>query len=343
MKFNSVFIESFAHHLPDKVITSDELEARLAPLYERIKLPAGRLELMTGIRERRMWDVGTRPSELSAQAAKKTLDKSNISKDQIEILIHASVCRDFLEPATASVVHHHLGLSPKCMIMDVSNACLGVLSSFLLVANMIESGAIKCGMVVSGENSAPLLEETINFFLNDTSITRKSIKKYFANLTIGSAAVGYILTHKDLAPNGHKILGGASMTKSDANKLCQGDGSRDSLMMETESEELLHAGIELATSTWDETKKILNWNNDTPDWIITHQVGKAHEAITFDKLNISLDKAFANYQTLGNTGSAALPSALSQLSESGKIKKGDLVALLGIGSGLSSTMLGVQW
>ncbi len=343
MLFNSVYIESFAHYLPEKIITSDDLEKRLAPLYERIKLPAGRLELMTGIRERRMWDVGTRPSLLSSKAAEKALDRSNIKKEQVEILIHASVCRDFLEPATASVVHHHLGLSPKCMIMDVSNACLGVLSSFILVANMIESGAIKCGMIVSGENAAPLLEETVNFFLNDESINRKSIKKYFANLTIGSAAVGYILTHKDLAPEGHKIIGGASMTKSDAFKLCQGDGSKDSLMMETESEELLHAGIELAIDTWDETKNILEWDNDTPDWIITHQVGKAHEQITFDKLNISLDKAFSNYQTLGNTGSAALPSALSQLHDTDKIKKGDLVALLGIGSGLSSTMLGVQW
>lgn len=343
MKFNSVNIDTFAHYISDTIVTSDDIEQRLSPLYERLKLPVGRLELMTGIRERRVWNVGTRPSHLSSVAAQKALDKSNIDKDQIEILIHSSVCRDFLEPATASVVHSSLGLSPNCMIMDVSNACLGVLSSFILVANMIDSGAIKCGMIVSGENSSPLLEQTIDFLLNDSTITRKSVKKYFANLTIGSAAVGYILCHDSLSPDGHKLLGGASMTKSDANKLCQGDGSKDSLMMQTDSEELLHAGIELATDTWDYTKNILDWSNDTPDWIITHQVGKAHEQITFDKLNLSLDKAYSNYEVLGNTGSAALPSALSQLSDTKNIKKGELVALLGIGSGLSSTMLGVQW
>jgi 3-oxoacyl-[acyl-carrier-protein] synthase-3 len=266
-----------------------------------------------------------------------------LAKEDIGILIHASVCRDFLEPATASVVHAQLELSKHCMIMDVSNACLGVLSSFLLVANMIEQGVIKAGLIVSGENSAPLVEETIKFLNSDSSINRKSIKKYFANLTIGSAGVAYILAHQDYNRDGHKILGGASMTKSDANKLCQGDGNANSLMMQTDSEELLHAGLELAEDTWQETKSILQWKNDTPDFFITHQVGKAHEQLTFDRLNISLDKAFANYPTLGNTGSAALPTALSQLADSGKLRGGEYLALLGIGSGLSSTMLGVKW
>ena len=343
MKFSSVMIDAYAHFLSDQVVTSDEIEQRLSSVYKRLKLPEGRLELMTGIKERRIWDVGTLPSFIATEAGRRTLNKTDIDKSEIGILIHASVCRDFLEPATASVVHAHLGLSEQCMIMDVSNACLGVLSSMLLVANMIEQGTIKAGLIVSGENSAPLLEETITFLNSDQSITRKSIKKYFANLTIGSAGVGYILAHRDISPHGHQIIGGASMTKSDANKLCQGDGSRDSLMMQTDSEELLHAGLELASDTWNATKNILAWDNETPNYFITHQVGKAHEQLTFERLGISLDKAYANYSTLGNTGSAALPTALSELGESGRLKPNDLLALLGIGSGLSSTMLGVKW
>ncbi len=62
MHFRRVCLESFGYTLPDEVVTTAELERRLAPLYERLRLPEGRLELMTGIRERRFFPPGTRPS-----------------------------------------------------------------------------------------------------------------------------------------------------------------------------------------------------------------------------------------------------------------------------------------
>ena len=73
MKFENVCIESLAVALPDAVWTSAEIEERLRPLYERLRLPAGRLELMTGIRERRMWAAGTRPSDASAAAGRAAI------------------------------------------------------------------------------------------------------------------------------------------------------------------------------------------------------------------------------------------------------------------------------
>lgn len=343
MKFNSVNIESFAYHLPDTILTSDEIEDRLAPLYQRLKLPSGRLELMTGISQRRIWPAGTKPSELSWLAAEKALKKTNIDRKNIGVLIHSSVCRDFLEPATASVVHNRLNLSPDCMIFDLSNACLGVLNSFVIVATMIENGMIDHGLVVSGENSGPLIEETINTILTDDTITRKTIKKYIANLTIGSAAVAFLISRSELSPNGHKIIGGAGMTKSNACKLCQGSGDTNSLMMETNSEELLHAGVELASNTWEKFKQNTKWNNETPDWVVTHQVGTAHEKITMESLELEDRNSFTTYKTLGNTGSAALPVTLIKLAETNDLKRNDHVALLGIGSGLSSIMLGVEW
>ena len=115
MKFKKVVISSFAYHLPDKIMTSGEIEDKLAPLYQRLNLPAGRLELMTGIKERRFWSPGTRPSELSTQAARNLFEKNIIKPGDIDLIIHASVCRDFLEPSTASVVHCNLGLRPEAM------------------------------------------------------------------------------------------------------------------------------------------------------------------------------------------------------------------------------------
>lgn len=343
MKFKNVVIESFDYFLSDTVVSSTDIELRLAPLYAKLKLPEGRLELMTGIKERRMWAPGTRPSDLSTMAAKKCLEKSKIKPDQIDLLIHASVCRDFLEPATASVVHANLGLSDSAMIFDLSNACLGVINSMVVAGQMIESGMIQSALIVSGENGGPLLEHTIHELLNNPTIDRKSIKKFIANLTIGSAATAIMLTHKSLSPDSPKILGGAVKTDSSANHLCRGDGNTHSLIMETDSEELLKYGIKLGQLTWAKAREELSWTPDDIDMVLTHQVGSAHEKLSIESLELNHVKTYRTYPTLGNTGSSALPITMMMAFEEGHISKGDHLALLGIGSGLSSIMLGVKW
>jgi 3-oxoacyl-[acyl-carrier-protein] synthase-3 len=342
MKFKNVVIESFGYSLSDTIIFSDAIEKRLAPLYEKLKLPEGRLELMTGITARRSWPLGTKPSDLSTAAATDLFKKSKIQPSDVDLLIHASVCRDFLEPATASVVHANLNLSRSAMIFDLSNACLGVVNALVVAGNMIENGQIKTALIVSGENGGPLLESTINELLSNPNIDRKNIKKYIANLTIGSAATAFLITHKDLSPDSPRLLGGAVETDSSANHLCRGDGNTHSLVMETDSEELLKYGVNLAKSTWQQMKAELSWTNDTPDLVLTHQVGVAHEKLTFESLELTHIKTFKTYPFLGNTGSSALPITFMLAHEDGLIKKGDKVALLGIGSGLSSIMLGVQ-
>ena len=160
MIFNSLRLHSYAYEEPENYYTSVEIEDQLSDLYTRAKLPQGRLELQTGIKRRGFWPKGTSPSSIATKAAEKIL--KNFPRDKVDLLLHASVCRDFLEPATAAKVHFNLKLSPHCMISDLSNACLGVLSSILMAGQMIERGVIKTALIVSGENSGPLLEETIH-------------------------------------------------------------------------------------------------------------------------------------------------------------------------------------
>src|SRR5215213_7636790 len=120
MRYQNVCLEALAYTLPDEIVTSSELETRLEPLYRRLRLPQGRLELMTGIRERRFWAPDTLPGDISVQTAKKLLSQAEIDPAHIGALLHASVCRDYLEPATACSVHHRLGLSSACVVYDVS-------------------------------------------------------------------------------------------------------------------------------------------------------------------------------------------------------------------------------
>ncbi|MEX2559161.1 MAG: 3-oxoacyl-ACP synthase III, partial [Pirellulales bacterium] len=71
MRYRNVCLEAFGYTLPDEIVTSAEIERRLAPLYTRLGLPEGRLELMTGIRERRFWPAGTLPSQPSIASAER--------------------------------------------------------------------------------------------------------------------------------------------------------------------------------------------------------------------------------------------------------------------------------
>lgn len=341
MRFEHVCIESLAVALPDEVWTSAEIETRLAPLYERLRLPAGRLELMTGIRERRMWPVGTRPSDASAAAGKAVLERSRLRAEQVELFIHAAVSRDMLEPATASFAHRRIGLPPTAQILDVSNACLGFLNALTLAAGLIESGQIRCALVASGENGRPLVDETLRT-LNDGRLSRNDIKPYFANLTIGSGAVAAIVCHRSLAGGaGHRLLGGVARAATAHSDLCQGDThGAEALAMQTDSERLLVAGVELARETWAEFSKA---HGTRFDRFICHQVGSVHRRKLYETLGLDLARDFSTFETLGNTGSVALPATLALAAEAGAVKPDDRVALLGIGSGLSCLMLALEW
>ena len=182
MSFSKVVIEKMTYALPPNIVSSEELEECLSPLYDRLSLNVGRLELMTGIKERRFWDSKQKASEASAEAGIKLLREGNIDPCEVDLLIHSAVCRDRLEPATASYVHNLMGLGQDTQILDISNACLGFLNDLMLAGSMIEQGTIKRAIIVAGENGKPLVDETVNL-LNTGEFNRKSIKPYFANLT----------------------------------------------------------------------------------------------------------------------------------------------------------------
>jgi acyl-CoA:acyl-CoA alkyltransferase len=344
MKFQNVCLESIAVALPEEVLTSAAIEERLRPMYERLKLPFGRLELMTGIKERRHWPAGTRPSDASAAAGRAVLAKTALRPEQLGVFIHAAVSRDMLEPATASFAHRKIGLPGSTQIMDVSNACLGFLNSMVLLAGLIESGQIQAGMVVSGENGRPLIDQTLQHLLA-TPLSRNEIKPFFANLTIGSGAVGAVLCHRDLVKGrGHRLLGGIGRAATQHSELCQGDShGADALAMQTDSEQLLIAGVELARETWQEFCAETSWDAARTDRFICHQVGSVHRRKLYESLGLDLAKDFSTFEHLGNMGSASLPATLAQAIDAGAVREGDRVGLLGIGSGLNCLMLALEW
>jgi len=348
MRYQRVCVEAFTTILPPEICTSAEIESRLDPVYQRLGLPAGRLELMSGIRERRFFPQGTRPGTISSQTVRKALDVSHLNPDLCGALIHGSVCRDQMEPATAAGVHHAAGLPRQAIVLDFSNACLGLLNGMLAIADMIELGRIQAGIVVGTETGRSLVEGTISRLLADPGVTRKSIKLDFASLTIGSGTAAIVLCDESISRTGNRLLGGACLANTSHHELCAGGVDPVSTgdgrpQMSTDSEALLHAGVELAEDTWKLAKSELDWTNASVQKVFTHQVGKAHRSLLLNRLQLSEQIDFPTVEFLGNTGAAALPTAVSLGLQQGFVATGDYLALLGIGSGLNSIMLGLDW
>ena len=131
MRFQNVSIQSLAYVDPPHRITSADLEARFSATLERLGIPRGFVEQLSGVEARRFWDEGVRPSDVATQAAEKAISRAGIDRARLGILVNTSVCRDFIEPSTACLVHGNLGLEPTCLNFDVSNACLVFLNGKL--------------------------------------------------------------------------------------------------------------------------------------------------------------------------------------------------------------------
>jgi 3-oxoacyl-[acyl-carrier-protein] synthase-3 len=336
--FQSTCIESIAHVLPDRVVRSEELEERLAPLYEKLGRSVGRLELMTAVRERRFWAGGTTPSEAASRAGARAIAAAGIDKAAIGCVVNGSVCRDLLEPATASLVHHRLGLSPSALVFDVTNACLGFLNGLVIIANMIELGQIRAGLVTCAECAETVVESTIETLVHgDTSNER--LKLAFATLTLGSGAAAAVLTHESISRSKYRLLGGAFRSASEHHRLCLGTPTS----METQAEALKVEGCKLARPTWDNTREALGWSNTDVDRIFCHQVGEAHRRLLLETLDLPISKDYETLSWLGNTGAASLPLGLSMGMEAGFLAQGQRAVLLGIGSGINCLFLGLAW
>ena len=346
MIYSKVYIDAFGYELPLHVVTSDDLEMRLAPVYEALHFQRGQLEAITGIRERRFWDPDYKMHVGAVKAGQKALEASSISPQDVGMLIYGGVCRDNLEPATACAVANGLGLGSDVMIYDVSNACLGVLNGMVQVANAIELGQVRAGIVVSCESARQIIDLTIDRML--ASKDMEIFKKTIATLTGGSGAVAVILTDRSLADSGHRILGGAAKSAAEFHRLCvwgpdTGIPASGLHQMETDSVGVLQNGVILGIDTFKAFRQELAWPADKPDKIICHQVGATHQRNILDAIGIDPSKDFTTFKFLGNIGTVSLPITAAIADEREFLLPADLVGFLGIGSGLNCLMLGIEW
>ena len=338
MLYENVVIKSVAAIEPPHTIPSEEVAERLRPTLRRLLVPGNPLIDLAGIHERRFWDVGMQPSDGATLAANEALRRADIDPKQVGILINTSVSRDFLEPSTACLVHGNLKLSDTCESFDVGNACLAFVNGMNIAAQMLERGEIDYALIVNGENSREINDTTIQRLL-EPKVTRKQFKAEFASLTLGSGSAAMVMTRGDLHPEGHQYRGGVARAATQFNMLCRGWNHQ----MWTDTKTLLVEGMKLAGSTLAAARTVLGWVVQELDHVVIHQVSKAHTEGFIRAFGARPETVYRIFPRLGNIGPASIPTVLANIVDNGSVKKGDRIALMGIGSGLNCAMSEVVW
>ena len=348
MRYSKVYVDAITYEIPPTVVTTAELEARLAPLYKKIFIPPKQVETLSGIKERRWWHEGFRLADGAVTASRKALDKTSMSAKDVEAVVYAGVYKEVFEPATACKVAAELGVNPGATIHDVNNACLGMINGMIDVANRIELGQIKAGLVVASESAREPVNEAIEQMLENP--TMQFFVQSIAAITAGSGSAAILLTDGSFGnPHGrHKLLGGTIQSAPEHHNLClwghERLGSR--LVKEfssTDAVGVMKNGVELLKKTFSYFLKEMGWRRDDVDKVIAHQVAKPNRVSGLKAVGIPETKEFPTFHYLGNMGSASLPATAAIAEEQGFLQPGNRVSFFGIGSGLSCVMLGLEW
>ena len=276
--FDDVAIVSLEACEAPIVVSSASVDERLAPFYERTDGQPGLLETLAGIRERRQWPDDVSFTDAAAMAGEKAIVASGVDRSRIGLLIDTSVCRARLEPSSAVTVHDALGLQTTCLNFDLVNACLGFVNAMHLAGVMIDSGQIDYALIVDGEGTREIYDNTINH-LNQNGEGLADIIANFAiadtRVRVGGGGARPPLREPRQPPDACA----ASSVPPPSTTSC---ASARSSGMTTDTRGLLDAGTELAKLAWDDAGAGDTWGGR--DRYIFHQVSEVHTNAMLDVL-----------------------------------------------------------
>ncbi len=334
IRYDDVALLSVASVLPTRVTTSDSIEERLAGALTQLRLKPGLLRRVAGVNERRNWAEGESSDVATIEAGRQALEQAGVMPSQIGLIINTSVSRKHLEPSVAVRLHHGLGLPSSAINFDVANACLGFINGMTLASGMIQSGQIDYAIIVNGEDADEIQVNTIDR-LNRGGLDRDGFMSEFASLTLGSGAAAAVLGRASEHPEGHRIIGGVTRAATQFHELCV--GSVDGMF--TDAKALLKGGLALVVDAWREAQSTFSWSS--MNRYITHQVSSVHTNAIVKAVGLDRRRVPVTYPGLGNVGPASIPITLA--AEQATLQRDDRVLLMGVGSGLNTSMLELAW
>ena len=293
----NIKIESLGIYLPETVLTTSDLISQCK------QPPSLDLEKITGIRERRM-AVGEYAVDLAVKAAENALKMSKYSAEDLDMIICTSISKynrqdevDF-EPATSMKIRKRIG-AVNTINFDIANACAGMLNGIYIMESFIKSGAIKCGMVVSGEHNMPLVETS-------KQEIKHSFDRQLAALTLGDCGAAIILDESD--KNNYGLHQLDLITGAKHNHYCYSKPSKQGpgAVLMTKARGLQKTGAEHFPAYLKKTVEESGWTMNDINHGIAHQVSVGGVIKGIKAVNKFLGKKIPfrflyNVEKVGNT------------------------------------------
>ncbi len=321
-------------YLPEQRVTSDEIMQDIET-EKKYGLPHNWMSQGMGIIERRMVSDNQNPSELAIRAAQNALENCpNIRPEQIDAVIFCGIERDMPEPATAHYIQHSLGLNAP-HVFDIANACLGFFEGLKIANSLIESGAVRYALIVTGEVSTKVARLVAHQLKQGMSV--QEAKHLWGILSVGDAGGAILVGRSSNGQSG--FIKFNQISKSQYSGLCHYRWRKNGeVKAHMNMAQIVARGLKLNKEVYRETLDELGWKRF--DWAIAHQTGKTAFKHAMALHGVESKKIIMTYPKLGNITTATLPISFQKLIASGSLKIGDKVGGLFAGSGLVAGQFG---
>ncbi len=314
--------------LPEKVLTNAYFESIVDTSDEWIVT-------RTGIKERRMAEEGVNTSDLGMQAAYKALERAGMTPEDLDLIICATVTGDMPFPATASIIQDKMGAS-HAAAFDLAAGCSGFVYGLSAAAGYIGAGIYDKVLVIG----ADLLSRVTDYEDRSTCVL------------FGDGAGAVVVAPTDDDQGVLSVVLGSDGSGADLLNIPAGGSrcpitveaiqARDHYLKMGGSEVFKFAVRIMADSAAEALKKCCLTNEDV-SLLIPHQANIRIIESAAKRLGVPMEKVFVNVQDYGNTSAATIPIALDEAVAAGRLKKGDIVVLVGFGAGLTWAASVVKW
>lgn len=318
----SIGIVGTGSYLPERIMTNFDLEKLVDTSDEWIRAK-------TGIRERRIADPEEATSDLAVKAAKKALDSAAVKGAEIDLIIVATSTPDMPMPSTACLIQHKLGLKNNCAVFDIVAICSGFPYALSIATDIMKGNRdYKTALLIGAETYSRILDwtdRTTCVFFGDGAgaVVLRDVPETYGLLSsyIASDGSGWHIIN---LPAGGSRLPATHETIDKRLHTFRMDGKR-----------VWNFAIDIFPKAIRKATEKAGLNINDLDLIIPHQANINIIKIGMDALGLPMSKAFTNLEKYGNTAGASSAIALDEAAKLGKINKGDVIAILGFGGGLT--------
>ncbi|SIQ90224.1 3-oxoacyl-[acyl-carrier-protein] synthase-3 [Peribacillus simplex] len=305
-------ILGLGRYLPDKIVTNADLEKIMDTSDEWIRT-------RTGIEERRIANDDIDTSDMAYEAAKAALKNAEISAEEIDLILVATVTPDQSFPSVACMIQEKLG-AMKAAAMDVSAACAGFMYAMITAQQFIKTGAYKHVLIVGVEK----LSKVTNWEDRNTAVL---FGDGAGAVVLGPVSEGKGVLSFELGADG---TGGKHL-------LQEGD------FIHMNGREVFKFAVrQMGESSLGVLDKAGLTKEDV-DLLVPHQANIRIMEASRERLDLPLEKMTKTIHKYGNTSSASIPMALVEEMEAGRIKDNDLIVMVGFGGGLTWGAIALRW